>query len=162
MGEIISGNGLGYDVVFSLLKDFLDQGFSLYIDNFYTSPVLANDLFFHKTNTTGILSINSKGIPEEAICAYKEMSKSNIPRGTGVYVRDGSNVCAIWKDTKCLTVLSNKHCGHSECTIQRNSKDSSSHHVKADVPIPSSIFHYNKYMGGVDTSDQLIKYYNVL
>ena len=44
-GEIISGNGLGYDIVFSLLKDFLDQWFSLYIDHFYTSPVLANDLF---------------------------------------------------------------------------------------------------------------------
>ena len=34
MGEIICGNGLGYDVVFSLLKEFLDQGFSLYIDNY--------------------------------------------------------------------------------------------------------------------------------
>ena len=89
------------------------------------------------------------------------MLKSNIPRGTGVYVRDGSNVYAIWKDTNYLAVLSNKHCGHSECTIQRHSKDSSGHHVKSDVPIPSSIFHYKKYMGGVDTSDQLIKYYNV-
>ena len=46
--------------VSSLLKDFLDQGFSLYIDNFYISRVLANDLFCHKTNTTGILSINRK------------------------------------------------------------------------------------------------------
>ena len=66
MGEIIN-------VVFSLLNDFLDQVFSLYIDNFYTSPVLANDLFSHKTNTTGTLSINRKGIPEEAICTYWEL-----------------------------------------------------------------------------------------
>ena len=64
-GEIISGNGLGYGVVYSLLKHFLDQGFSLYIDNFYTSPALANDLFSHKTNTIGTLSINRNGIPEE-------------------------------------------------------------------------------------------------
>ena len=58
-----TGNGLGYDIVFSLLKDFLDQWFSLCIDNFYTSPVFANDLFSHNTNTTGTLSINGKGIP---------------------------------------------------------------------------------------------------
>ena len=54
-GETISGKGLGYDVVFDLLKDFLDQGYSLYVDNFYTSPALANDLFSSKTNTTGTL-----------------------------------------------------------------------------------------------------------
>lgn len=46
-GEIVSGNGLGYEV-FGLLNSYLDQGFSLYIDNFYTSPALANDLFSRK------------------------------------------------------------------------------------------------------------------
>ena len=90
------------------------------------------------------------------------MSRSNTPRGTGCYVRDESIVYAVWRDTKCIAVLSNKHAGHSESTVSRNSKDSDGHHVKIDVPIPSSIFHYNKYVGGVDTSDQLIKYYNAL
>lgn len=39
-GEVRSSNGLGYDVVISLLQEYLSQGYSLYIDNFYTSPIL--------------------------------------------------------------------------------------------------------------------------
>ena len=69
---------------------------------------------------------------------------------------------SVWKDTKCISVLSTKHPGHSENKVQRNTKDSEGHHCKKDVPIPETVYHYNRYMGGVDRSDQLIKYYNVL
>ena len=54
-GEIVSGNGLGYDVIFRLMAYYLDQGYSLYVDNFCTSPTLAIDLFAHKTHITGTL-----------------------------------------------------------------------------------------------------------
>ena len=37
-------NGLGYDVVMNLMQRFLDQGYCLYVDNFYSSPVLFGDL----------------------------------------------------------------------------------------------------------------------
>ena len=43
-GEVRSGNGLSYDVVVSLMKPYNLQGYSLYIDNFYTSPTLVTDL----------------------------------------------------------------------------------------------------------------------
>ena len=58
--------------------------------------------------------------------------------------------------------MSTKHSGHSETKVQRNTKDSSGRYLKADVPIPETVYHYNRYMGGVDPSDQLMKYYNVL
>ena len=31
-GEITSGNGLGYDVVFKLMQDYLDQGYSVQVN----------------------------------------------------------------------------------------------------------------------------------
>ena len=51
----ISENGLGYDVVMQLMESFLDQGYHLYLDNFYTSPKLLHDLFLLATPATAFL-----------------------------------------------------------------------------------------------------------
>ena len=161
-GEVASNKGLSYDVVFHLMKNYLNQGYSLYVDNFYTSPTLASDLFEQKTHITGTLDRNRKGVPPEVIDCYKQLSAKGRRRGEGLYVRDNCVVYSVWSDTKCLAVLSTKYPGHSENTVKRNAKDADGHHQKVDVPIPSPIYHYNKYMGGVDKSDQLIHYYNVL
>jgi len=40
----VSVNGLGYDVM-KLIQPLFNQGYHLYIDNFYTSAVLVKDLF---------------------------------------------------------------------------------------------------------------------
>ena len=56
---------MGYDVVLQLMKDYLNQGWTLYVDNFYTSPTLAIDLFDLKTHLTGTLDKGRKGVPEE-------------------------------------------------------------------------------------------------
>ena len=42
-----------------------------------------------------------------------------------------------------------------------NTKHNTSKYFKIDVPIPSPVLYYNKYMGRVDKSDQLIHYYNI-
>lgn len=69
---------------------------------------------------------------------------------------------AVWKDTKCVTVMSNEHPGHSENKVTRNVKDKDGKNAKKEVPIPAIIYSYNRFMNGVDRSDQLIKNYNVL
>ena len=161
-GEIISGKGLSYDVVLRLMDGYLDQGYNLFVDNFYTSPTLASDLFERKTHITGTLDRTRKGVPPEVNSCFKELSSRHKHRGEGLFVRDGCAVYSTWNDTKCLTVLSTKYPGHADTTVKRNTKDAEGRHEKSDVPIPSPIYHYNKHMGGVDKSDQLIHYYNVL
>lgn len=64
-GEVRSSNGLGYDVVISLLQDYLSQGYSLYIDNFYTSPTLVTDLYGLGVHATGTLECSRVGVPNE-------------------------------------------------------------------------------------------------
>ena len=57
-------------------------------------------------------------------------------RGDGFYVRDKSVVYCVWKDTKCIAMLSTEHLGH----LKRNTKDSTGRYLKKDVPIPSPVF----------------------
>ena len=64
-GEVRSSNGLGYDVVVSLLQDYLSQGYYLYIDNFYTSPTLVSDLYDISVHVTGTLDCTHTGVPAE-------------------------------------------------------------------------------------------------
>jgi len=84
-GEVLSGNGLGYDVVFRLMTGYLDQGYSLYVDNFYTSPTLAVDLF--KTHITGTLNKTRIGVPVEVHTMYEKMMDKSSCRGNGLFVR---------------------------------------------------------------------------
>ena len=159
-GEVRSSNGLGYDVVLSLMKDYLSQGYSLYIDNFYTSPIL--DLYGLGVHVTGTLDCSRVGVPAEISDLKKQLARKSVSRGDGAYVRDGVSVFAVWKDTKCVSVMSNEHPGHSESTVTRNVKGDAGVNEKKDVPIPIIVYNYNRFMNGVDRSDQLIKYYNVL
>ena len=58
-----SEHGLGYDVVMKLMEPYLDQGYHLYLDNFYTSSQLVTDLFLHGTPSAGTVKLNRKGFP---------------------------------------------------------------------------------------------------
>ena len=120
------------------------------------SQHLLRIFFCHSTHLTGTLDRNRRGVPKQVKDIFNNLSAASAPRGSGAYVRDDETAYAVWKDTKCMSVLSTKHPGHSENKVQRNTKGSDGSHLKTDVPIPETIYQYNKYMGGVDRSDQLI------
>lgn len=161
-GEVRSSNGLGYDVVVSLMQDYLSQGYSLYIDNFYASPILLSDLYGLGVHVTGTLDCTRIGVPTDFASLKKQMAKKSVSQGEGAYVRDGVCVYAVWKDTKCVSVMSNEHPGNSESTVTRNVKDKNGVNQKKEVPIPAIVYNYNRFMNGEDWSDQLIKNYNIL
>ena len=72
-------------------------------------------------------------------------------------------MCMLWKYRKCVRVMSNEHPGHSESKVMRNVKgEEGGKKQKKEFPIPIIIYNYNCFMNGVDLSDKLIKYYNVL
>ena len=60
-----SDHGLGYDVVMKLVAPFCFQGYHLYIDNFYTSQKLLDDLYQCGIYTTGTFRIDRKDVPSD-------------------------------------------------------------------------------------------------
>ena len=96
-------------------------------------------------------------MPDEVKDLWAKMSPKATIRGSGGYVRVENLVYAIWKNTKCIVVMSLSHPGHSMKTVLCNCKDSDGKRQKVPVPIPEPVYQYNQFMGGVDCSDQLIK-----
>ena len=61
-----------------------------------------------------------------------------------------------------VTLASTFHQAFDGQTCDRKVKDRDGRVKTVKVPIPGAVNSYNEFMGGVDHSDALIKYYNVL
>ena len=117
-GELLSHFGLSYDVVMNLASPYLNQGYKIYMDNYYTSQLL-RDLHQQGTYGTGTVASNRKGLPKqikELVSVYNDK-----PRGSG-------------KDTKCVKVGSTEHPGHAEGLVTRNWKDKENKKQKKMYP----------------------------
>ena len=88
---------------------------------------------------------------------YKQMTIEDFYALVGIFIHLGYRKIPRYR----LMWMANEHPGHSEETVTRNVKRDGVTEKK-EVPIPVMIYNYNRFMNGVDRSDQLIKYYNVL
>ncbi|XP_030607770.1 piggyBac transposable element-derived protein 4-like [Archocentrus centrarchus] len=153
-----SGKGLGYDAVTKLINtSLLGSGYKLFVDNFYTSPTLFQDLMQQKIWACGTIRTNRIGYPKTKDNALAPTS----PRGTIRWLRTGSLLFIQWRDTQDVFLCSTIHTAHSSDTVTRKVKDSNGRRTKKDVSVSPAIREYNQCMGGVDVSDALIGCYQV-
>lgn len=152
-----SGRGLAYDSVVSLINpSFLGGGYHLYVDNFYTSPKLFKDLYRMNVGACGTYRENRQDCPRSQNNALTK----NDPRGTIRWLRDGPLVFVKWMDSREVAICSTIHPAFTGETVKRRFKGADGGWAAKSIPCPNLVIEYNKYMGGVHLSDQLIQYYS--
>uniref|UniRef100_A0A3B3Y6R7 PiggyBac transposable element-derived protein domain-containing protein n=1 Tax=Poecilia mexicana TaxID=48701 RepID=A0A3B3Y6R7_9TELE len=148
-----SGNGLSYDVVTSLVnKDYLGSGYIIYCDNFYTSPLLFRYLGQQGFGACGTYRQGRVGVPTTTENALNRGS----PRGSIRWIREHDLLFVKWMDTREVSICTNVHPVYKGETVLRWQKTEDGKRQKLPVPRPTAVGEYNKFMGGVDTSDQML------
>ncbi|CAN2387481.1 Lin-9 DREAM MuvB core complex component [Pristimantis euphronides] len=134
--------GIGGNIAWDLMHPLLDQGYHLYLDYAYTSIPLFKCLASRSTVACGTVRKNQRGLP-------KTLLRPKLENGDAALCSDGM-LCVKYKDEKDVLVLS---------TIHNNS--STSIPVRSTLK-PVCIQEYDKYRGGVDLSDRLLKSYSIV
>ena len=144
---------LGRKVVLSVFQPYLDKGFYAFMDNYYTSVALFEELEDRKTLACGTVRSNRIGLPKE-ICGLKEKCVKELERGESLYRQKGRLTCVTWRDRKPVSFLATIPTSEADSTVVQRSVKVNGRWVKKDFARPGVVDLYNNYMGGVDVSDQ--------
>ncbi|XP_003740690.1 piggyBac transposable element-derived protein 4-like [Galendromus occidentalis] len=149
--EGVRSRALPSDIVIELSEPFLDDGWTLVTDNYFTSVPLAKELLGRHTNLLGTLRRHRKFLPQNVVTARLDRNQL-----TGRISRDGI-VVGKWKDKRDVLFLSTKHDLRMASSGRRVAKKDGVQKVK-----PLAVIEYNKAKQGVDISDQLASFYSPL
>ena len=132
----------------------LDKGHHIYMDNYYSSPELFDELYYRQTYACGTARQMRKGMP-------KMLGKCKLTPLQTAFMRNGPLLCLKWVGQKMkskkkpVTILTMIHEANEVLTKK---KDSHGHRL----PKPLCIYEYTKNMSGVDISDQYMAYHVAL
>jgi hypothetical protein len=121
------------------------KGFHVVVDNFFTSVDLAHELFKRHAFLTGTLRRNRKNTPQGL--------KEKFSEGDVKYYRNGEILILGQREKKTqknpVLLLSTKATANTSLRKNRHGKTK-------EIVRPQIIDLYNKYMGGIDTSDMMV------
>lgn len=144
--------GLAYHVVRKLVQGLEGKGFNLFVDNWYSSPQLFEDLAEVGILACGTVHANRRGLPSDIMnLKAKEMKR-------GQFRQKGHLAACTWKDNKHVHVLTSMPTTTACSAITRSVKEKGKWTQKK-VQRPSVIELSNQYMGGVDLADQRVRSY---
>nr|XP_034194807.1 piggyBac transposable element-derived protein 4-like [Osmia lignaria] len=135
------------NVVMELAESVLNKGYTLCIDNWYSSPALFLRLHKQKTNVIGTVRSNRKNMP-------KDLSTNKLKPGERVYRTCNGLLALRWKDRRDVYMLTTKHAS-VELTEVTDKRDRTK--LK-----PNCVIEYNKGMGGIDLNDQMLAYFPIM
>ena len=146
----------------TLAAPYLDKGYHIYCDNFFSSPSLAFELLLRNTYMIGTCREKRKGVPATI---KDRMKKSRTPRGASVsdfaVDANGSRLqpevhCFFWMDKKAVGLINTITPPDVFATVIRHD----SRGQDLEIQCPMAVKKYNQYMGGVDLADNLRKTYS--
>ncbi|XP_068081918.1 piggyBac transposable element-derived protein 4-like [Anabrus simplex] len=144
-------HGLGYIVVKKLLVmgGYLNKGYHVFVDNYFMSVPLVRRLYPLGTYITGTVRRNRKYLPQNF--------KNKFSVGQKQYFRSGPMLACAFGEKKSqkntVILLSSQVIGHEQ--------EIPATHLRHDFSNskPAIIASYNKFMGGIDTSDMMLYSY---
>ena len=145
-GTKASKFGKIYDLIMKLLYSYLNKSYVIHMDNFYSSPYLSYNLLSLKTHACGTVH-PQKGLVQEIASAKFKVRGESITMNY-----DNKIVSHPTLDRKHVTLISTAYNAQPVLTGKLHWK------TKELIEHPKIIHLYNKYMGGVDCNDQLMKY----
>ncbi|KAG0436652.1 PiggyBac transposable element-derived protein 4 [Dictyocoela muelleri] len=128
------------DTVIALCNNLVADHRKIFMDNYYNSYKLCNTLLYNKIYSTGTLR-HKRGGPQDLLDL-----KKRVIIGDAIIMEKNKTQILIWQDRKPVVVITNCYNCFENVSIKKRE-------------IPKVINEYNKYMGGVDKFDQMIKYY---
>jgi len=130
-----------------LAADYLDEGRTMYTDNWYSSISLVNELLSRSTNLVGTLRSNRKFNPKDVINV--KLKKGEIKSSQN----ENNIVVMKWKDKRNVLMLSTTHKDNLVATTNKRVQQ---------LFKPQMVLDYNKAKGFVDISDLRSSYHSPL
>lgn len=129
-------------IVMELAEPYLDNGRTLYCDNWYTSVDLAQTLLNRATHLVGTLRKNRKLNPAT-------VTKAKLRVGELIAQKNENNIVVLkWKDQREVLMLSTKHTDETYTMIRRGK----------EIRKPAVVVDYNKGKSLIDLADQMGSY----
>lgn len=135
------------NVVMDLSKSILNKGYTLFFDNWYSSPNLFLELHQEKTNIIGIIRSNRQNMP-------KNIQTKSLKKGECLWKSCNNLLALRWKDKRDVYMISTKH--ESVEMVEHIDKQ-----FKKTMK-PKCILEYNKGMGGIDRQDQMLACFPIM
>lgn len=129
--------GFTGSIVIELLKDFLDKGHSLFVDNWFTSPALFEFLLSKRTNACGTVRTNRRGLPKFAKLHQGEVDSYHT----------NTMLALKWRDRRDVHMLSTMH-GAELAEAEKVDWKTGEKKKK-----PKCVLEHNQKMGLVDKVD---------
>lgn len=136
--------GLGEKIVLQLSQPFLDLGFALFCDNFFSSIKLSQALLVRNTFICATTRSNRRRFPTELA------NRTMDTRGEHHSIVVDDTQAVVWKDKKNVHFLNTYYDFRIVTSVKRKQQDGS----VMEVSCPTCVKGYNKFMGGVDLCDQ--------
>jgi hypothetical protein len=131
------------------------------MDNFYTDPHLFTELIDANIYCCGTVKANRKGFPQDIVIPKRQ--ERHLARGHYQWRMSDKKLLAMsWFDKRPVYLLSTIHPPKNDDGSLPNAQRKVRNGQPIAVPCPPAHCDYQKYMGGVDLLDQLIKNFSVI
>ena len=127
----------------------LDMGHHVYFDNYYNSPDLIDLLYKTKTHECGTVRKNQKSLPIA-------VTQAKLKQGETVFHCKNNLLALKWMDKREVYILSGLHKATNVISKKKTN------YKGQKVMKPQPVFLHNRYMSGVDLTDQFLQYYSFL